>query len=298
VSDNLIPAIRGALSELRPAERKVAAVVLAETDFAACASISALAARAGVSEPSVTRFCRAVGCASLRQFKLRLAHSLAAGVPYQAVTIDKRDGAAALVHKVCDGIAAALQDVRERIDPAALDDAAAAICAARRVCCIGTGSGSGVVAQEASLRLLRLDIAASAHSDGQLQRLAAGLLGDGDALLAISSSGASPEVNDSARIARHRGARVIALTQAGTPLGRAAQVPLLLPPSSAATPYSPGVAQLMQLAIVDMLAIAVALRQQPAVLERARRAKAEAERWPAPGMAAAAAEFAAAGARP
>ncbi|BAV96091.1 MurR/RpiR family transcriptional regulator [Lysobacter enzymogenes] len=289
MSDNLIPAIRGALPELRPAERKVAAMVLAEMDFAACASISALAARAGVSEPSVTRFCRAVGCGSLRQFKLQLAHSLAAGVPYQAVTIDKRDGAAALVHKVCDGIAAALEDVRERIDPAALDDAAAAISAARRVCCIGMGSGSGVVAQEASLRLLRLDIAASAHSDGQLQRLAAGMLGDGDALLAISLSGCSAEVNDSARIARRRGARVIALTQPGTPLGREAQVPLLLPLSSAATPYSPGVAQLMQLAIVDMLAIAVALRQQPAVLEKARRAKAEAERSRSAGAAFAAA---------
>ena len=34
MSDNLIPAIRGALPELRPAERKVAAMVLAEMDFA------------------------------------------------------------------------------------------------------------------------------------------------------------------------------------------------------------------------------------------------------------------------
>ncbi|MBT2745964.1 MurR/RpiR family transcriptional regulator [Lysobacter sp. ISL-50] len=285
MSDNLIPVIRGALDQLRPAERKVGEVVLADLDFSIHASISELAARAGVSEPSVTRFCRAVGCESLRQFKVQLAHSLAAGVPYQAVTIDKDDDAATLVHKVCDSIAVALQDVRERIDPAALDAAAALIAGARRVCCIGVGSGSGVVAQDAFLRFLRLDIAASAHSDGHLQRLAAGMLDSRDVLLAISLSGRSPEINDSVRIAKERGARVIALTHMGTPLGWDAQVPLLLPPSSAATPYSPGVSRLMQLTVIDMLAIAVALRQEPEVLEKARRAKAELERMQSPRRA-------------
>lgn len=283
MSDNLIPAIRGALGALRPAERKVATVVLAELDFAAGASIRELAARAGVSEPSVTRFSRAVGCGSLRQFKRRLSHSLAAGVPYQAATIDKGDGAAMLVRKVCDGIAAALEEMRERTDPAALDAAAALVAGARRVCCVGAGAGCAAAAQEASLRLQRLDLAASAPGDGELQRLAAGLLGAQDALLAVSLSGCNPQVADSVRIARRQGARVIALTAAGTPLAGAAHVPLLLPPSSAATPYSPGVAQLMQLALIDMLAIAVALRQQPAVLEKARRAAVGLERAPAAG---------------
>ncbi|MGN7918523.1 MULTISPECIES: MurR/RpiR family transcriptional regulator [Lysobacter] len=283
MSDNLIPKIRGALDTLRPAERKVAETVLADLDFAIHASIGALAIRANVSEPSVTRFCRAIGCEGLRQFKVQLAHSLAVGVPYQTVTIDKDDDAATLVHKVCDSISAALHDVRERTDPAALDAAAGLIAGARRVCCIGVGSGSGVVAQDAFLRFLRLDIAATAHSDGHLQRLASGMLDANDVLFAISLSGRSPEVNDSVRIAKQRGARIIALTQAGAPLGWDADVPLLLPPSSAATPYSPGVSRLMQLAVIDMLAIAVALRQEPGVLEKARRAKAEVERTQVPG---------------
>ena len=71
---------------------------------------------------------------------------------------------------------------------------------------------------------------------------------------------------------------MIALTQNGTPLGWDADVPLLLPPSSAGSPYSPGVSRLMQLTVIDMVGIGVALRQQPAVLEKARRAKAELER--------------------
>lgn len=285
MSDNLIPAIRGALPDLRPAQRKVAAAVMAELDFATHASISELAARAGVSEPSVTRFCRAVGCQSLRQFKRQLAHCLATSVPYQAVAIDRQDSAATLVDKVCDSIVATLHDLRARLDPAALDAAAALIAGARRVCCIGVGAGSGVVAQDALLRLLRLDVAASAHSDGHLQRLAAGMLGERDALLAISLSGRSAEIADSVRVARERGARVIALTRAGTPLSRNADLALLLPASSAPTAYSPGVSRLMQLAVIDMLAVAVALRQQPQVLENARRAEAGLERAQAAGWA-------------
>lgn len=57
---NLIPHIRNALASLRPAERKVADMVLADVDFAMRASITDLAQRAEVSEPSVTRFCRVV----------------------------------------------------------------------------------------------------------------------------------------------------------------------------------------------------------------------------------------------
>jgi RpiR family carbohydrate utilization transcriptional regulator len=80
---NLIPHIRSALESLRPAERKVADMVLSDVDFAMRASITELAQRADVSEPSVTRFCRAVGAHGLRDFKMQLAQSVAGGLPYR-----------------------------------------------------------------------------------------------------------------------------------------------------------------------------------------------------------------------
>ena len=50
-------------------DQKLAAAILADPDFAVHAAIGQLAARAEISEATVTRFCRALGCAGTRDFK-------------------------------------------------------------------------------------------------------------------------------------------------------------------------------------------------------------------------------------
>ena len=64
---------------LSQGQRQVAAVMLADPDFAVRANVDALARRAKVSPPTIVRFCRALGFAGLREFKLHLAQSLAVG---------------------------------------------------------------------------------------------------------------------------------------------------------------------------------------------------------------------------
>ena len=45
-------------------------------------NVEELAARAGVSAPTIVRFARAVRCDGLQDFKLKLAGALALGTPY------------------------------------------------------------------------------------------------------------------------------------------------------------------------------------------------------------------------
>ena len=80
---DIISLVKDSYAELRPAERRVADVVLDDVKYAVDASNAALAQRAGVSEPTVTRFCRAIGCEGVRDFKLKLAQSLVVGALYQ-----------------------------------------------------------------------------------------------------------------------------------------------------------------------------------------------------------------------
>ena len=75
---DLIERIRSNRMRLRPAERRVAEVVLDDIEAAIRTPNSKLASAARVSEPTVTRFCRAMGCEGVRDFKLRLAQSLVA----------------------------------------------------------------------------------------------------------------------------------------------------------------------------------------------------------------------------
>jgi DNA-binding MurR/RpiR family transcriptional regulator len=271
---NLIPHIRSALESLRPAERKVADMVLSDVDFAMRASITELAQRADVSEPSVTRFCRAVGAHGLRDFKMQLAQSVAGGMPYASTSVARDDDTQTLFDKVSEAAIEGITQARSAIDPVAVNAALAALTGARRVYFFGVGSGSGLVAQDAALRFLRLDIAASAFTDAHLQRLYAGLLEPGDVAFAISHSGRSVEVNESMQIAKERGATTIALTNVGSRLAWLVDIPLLLRVASPVDPNTPGVSRLVHLCVMDALAIGVALRLEPQTLEKMRSAKA------------------------
>lgn len=274
---NLIHHIRNVAESLRPAERKVAEMVLADIDFAMSASITELALRADVSEPSVTRFCRAVGAHGLRDFKMRLAQSAAGGMPFaaaQELTSGDVTQVGMLLDNVAEAVAQGVKHARASLDPAVFEAAAAALGSARRVYFFGVGAGSGLVAQDAALRLLRLDIAASAFTDAHLQRLYAGLLEPGDVAFAISQSGRSVEVNESIQIAKERGATTIALTNAGSRLAWVVDIPLLLRVPAAQEPHAPGVARIAHLAVIDALAIAVAMGLTPRTLEKMRDAQA------------------------
>ncbi|MGF7134753.1 RpiR family carbohydrate utilization transcriptional regulator [Paraburkholderia sp. EB58] len=279
---NLIPHIRGALTQLRPAERKVADMVLSDVDFAMRASITELAQRAEVSEPSVTRFCRAVGANGLRDFKMQLAQSVAGGLPYASTAVARDDDIQTLLDKVGEAAVEGITHARGALDPVVVETAIAALAGARRVYFFGVGSGSGLVAQDAALRFLRLDIAASAFTDGHLQRLYAGLLEPGDVAFAVSHSGRSVEVNESIQIAKERGATTIALTNVGSRLAWLVDIPLLLRVPSAIDPNTPGVSRLVHLCIMDALAIGVALKLGPKTLEKMRHAKARLSHEPEP----------------
>jgi len=273
---NLIHHIRDVAASLRPAERKVADMVLADIDFAMRASITELAQRADVSEPSVTRFCRAVGAHGLRDFKMRLAQSAAGGVPYasSAAGVERGDEIGTLLDKVTESVVQGVTHARASLDPAVFAAAVAALGGARRVYFFGVGAGSGLVAQDAALRLLRLDIAASAFVDAHLQRLYAGLLEPGDVAFAISQSGRSVEVNESIQIAKERGATTIALTNAGSRLAWVVDIPLLLRVPAEVGPNAPGVSRIAHLAVIDALAIGVGLGLGPKTLAKMRNAQA------------------------
>jgi DNA-binding MurR/RpiR family transcriptional regulator len=78
---NMLEKIQFQLEHLSKSERKVAEVILASPAQAIHSSIAALAQEAGVSEPTVNRFCRSLETRGFPDFKLHLAQSLANGTP-------------------------------------------------------------------------------------------------------------------------------------------------------------------------------------------------------------------------
>ncbi|WP_129141281.1 MurR/RpiR family transcriptional regulator [Modicisalibacter coralii] len=265
---DILSRITSDFAGLRDAEKKVAELIFADIDFVSEASIGAIAERANVSDASVTRFARAVGCGNVRDLKLRLARSLAAGRRF-IQDAGEANGLAA----VYDIAAQTLAVNRELMEQADVAGAVRLLDDARQILAFGAGGGSTMLAQELQFRLVRLGYAISAYPHSLLPRMVASTLEPDDVVVALSVSGHTPETVDAARIARQYGARVVAITAHGSPLAEAADVVLPVAARETDFIYHPSASRYAMLAAIDVLALELALRHQDRSRDKLRRLK-------------------------
>jgi len=253
-------------------DRRLAALVLADPDYASKAAISEIAARAGVSEPTVTRFCRALGCD--RDFKFYLAQALAIGGQYLTAEIPARDvRESRIATAVTDAAVAAIQRASDGLDMGVLMKVAERLAAGGPVLCLGSGGISSMLATEMQNRLFRLGIPVSAQVDGQLQRMYAAVTTHEATVIAFSVSGFARSVVEAVLVARQYGAQTVAITPAGSDLARAADVLIPYQANEDGNIYKPTSSRFALLAILDMIATATAEARGPKVLESLRRIK-------------------------
>ena len=254
-------------TELRPSERKVAAVVLKDPSDVLTLSIAQLAARAGVSQPTVARFANGLGFSGFREFKLRLAQSLATGIPYVHDDVGPRDSAISIANKVFDRSIAALLQVRNHLDPAMLGASIALMAKAARIEFYGLGN-SGIVAMDAQHKFFRFGVPTAAHTDAHVQGMAAVLLGRRGLVVAISASGRTADLVQSIGIARASGAKAIGITRSGSPVARACDLVVGIDVAEDADIYAPMTSRLAHLAVIDTLAVGLAVARGPAIVEQ------------------------------
>ena len=128
-----------------------------------------------------------------------------------------------------------------------------------RVVCVGVGKsghvGRKIAATFASTGRPAMFVHATEASHGDL-----GMIGPGDAVLALSKSGETRELADVVGYAKRFGAPLVAITEvAGSALGRAADILLLIPdaPEAAGSVDAPTTSTTLQMALGDALAVAL-----------------------------------------
>ena len=120
---NLLAVIERQRSELNRSESKVADAILRNPEEATRSSIASLATQAGVSEPSVNRFCKKFGASGFPDFKLQLARSLASGVRYVSRAVEFSDDINTFPRKLFDNAISALMTAREDLPLVAIERA-------------------------------------------------------------------------------------------------------------------------------------------------------------------------------
>ncbi|WP_250508765.1 bifunctional transcriptional regulator/glucokinase [Caballeronia sp. GACF4] len=252
--------IRQMRDALTPAERRVADLALNHPRSIISDPIIDIARKADVSQPTVIRFCRSLGCQGLSDFKLKLATGLTGTIPMSHSQVHLGDTATDFGAKVLDNTVSAILQLREHLNFENVERAIEILNGARRIEFYGLGN-SNIVAQDAHYKFFRFGIPTIAYGDLYMQAASAALLGKGDVIVAVSKSGRAPELLRVLEVAMQQGATVIAITSSNTPLAKRATVALETDHIEIRESQLSMISRILHLVIIDILAVGVAIRR-------------------------------------
>lgn len=251
---DLLAQIRERMPDLPNAARQVATYLLAEPNAFVQSPTSLLAKRAGVSDPTIMRFCRTFGYNGIPEFKRALAAALTGTIPIRHSTVERSDSAQQLAIKVLDNTASAVLQMRQQLDGDALHKAAELIGAAKRLRLFGIGH-SGVTCRDAETRFVRLGYDAQAVTDAALMAPYARLIQPHDGIILISNSGNIGELITLADVARARGAYVLGITNQRSTLATHCDVVLAVEHNENDGEHVSMVSRILQLLMVDIITV-------------------------------------------
>ena len=256
---NALLHIRGTYPALRPAEKRVAQVILSDPREAVHYSITQLAEKAEVSDATVVKFCKRLGYKGYQEFKIMLAQDVAVKPQLIPGEVEPGNDVQTIKEKIFQANISALQETAQVLETEALERAVQALANAGEIHFYGVGA-SGIVALDAEQKFSRIGLRASAFLDTHLQIARAVHLREGDVAVCLSFSGETVEIVEALRAAKQAGALTIAITSfSGSTLAREADVLLLTSTQQNLFRSGAIASRLTQLSTIDVLFIAVAL---------------------------------------
>ncbi|MCR4403580.1 MAG: MurR/RpiR family transcriptional regulator [Firmicutes bacterium] len=271
-ADCCLAVVRGGYGTLAPAEQRVAFFILEHPESAAGMTSIQLAAAVGVSESTVVKCCQRLGFTGFAQVKLALVRELATSREGAFGKVEPEDDVSTICDKIFTATLQAVEDTAKVLDPGALSLAADAIYGAKRVFFFGVGS-SGIVAQDAQLKFMRIGMTAFSYPDAHAQITQAALLGEGDVAVVITYSGRTREATDIIDLARKGGACTICITNfPASPAAQGSDI-VLCTTAHEATRLRGGAmtSRVTQLVVIDCLFTAVAMKQSDEAVERLKK---------------------------
>ncbi|WP_208246535.1 MurR/RpiR family transcriptional regulator (plasmid) [Rhizobium sp. T1470] len=259
-------------ARLSPSENRIADILLNDFEFAVNASIIELAEKADVSPPTVTRFCRRLGCESFSDFKVQLARTAYVGMRYlkpEPKSTNPGDVAQDIITKAQN----ALFLLHRSLDLAAIELAAERLSRADMIYAFGSGGNSSMIANELQNRLFRFGLHVTASSDHGMQLMMAAAAKPTDVLIGSSFSGRNAELVRAFTLARASSVTTIALTQSSSPVAQVAEIVVPIDLQEGNNIFRPTSTRIAYLAAIDILASLVAYAIQPKAAVVLRRIK-------------------------
>ena len=257
MSTKLLRKIKNTIPELRKSEKIVAEYILKDPKSIITLKTADASSLMGISEPTLIRFCKAMGFTGYQELKINLSQQLAADDYFEMYEIYPDDSIHDLCEKVFDTAVSEILNVRSQIDQEILEQAIQTLAKARRVEFYAFG-GSAPVAMDGQHKFFRLKIPTSCISDPHIQFMSANSLSKDDVVVAISQSGTTTAIVDSVKTVRESGAKVIGIMPGNTPLADICDLSLTINVGSNDRLTMPLTSRLAYTAVIDVLTMGVA----------------------------------------
>ena len=145
MQNTILDSISSSYSSMTRSAKKLSDYIFNNRSSVQYMSITSLAEAAGVSEATITRFCRTLGLAGYNELKLALALAQAgrgeAGNASENGGEVQEDGLESVCRNLYQMDVAALSETRELMNPENTKRAVDLLTKARRVFCFGQGGG-------------------------------------------------------------------------------------------------------------------------------------------------------------
>lgn len=282
--ENLLLSIRQSFYSFSPAEKRIASYIINADNETLKLSIEELAKRCDTSRAAVVRFCKTLGLGGFKEFRIALTNDMLRQIQQGTSLADTVEDITGneniddIVSKVVNQNIRSILDTQKTLDTEQLSRAVEILNAARRIEFFGVGA-SGLVAQDACQKFIRIGKNCSAWPDPHIQLTAAASLTAEDAGVVISYSGMTNDMLDIAALVKESGAKLIGITKYSLKNELSKLTDITLYVSSPEISIRSGAmgSRIAQLTLIDMLFIAVAgkdIRQlQQHILRSYQKAK-------------------------
>lgn len=257
------------LPKLPPSEKKIAKYIIDHPQEAVNLTAIELGKRSDTSGAAVIRLCKSLDLKGFQDLKFRIAGDLQKTDDVGFRDIKPNEPLLSIVDKMTNNSIQTIRETAEMINTAELEKAITLLSKARKIHFIGVGA-SGIIAQDAQQKFLRINKTAHAFTD---MHMAATLVGNGseeDVVVGISFSGETLEVARILELAKKRDIQTISLTKYGSSsVSRFADIRLYSSATREAAFRSGATSsRIGQLQLIDILFMCVASKRYEETVKR------------------------------
>ena len=272
IKSNIIQKITKEIDGYSASYQRIGKLILEQPEKIVKMSIGRLSQLASVSDPTIMRFCAMLGFTGFKDFKLHLAKEMAIKENYVHLGVEDNDNPNSYIRKVGITTISSLSEVINSLDEGVIDSLVDTLSEANKIEFWGQGA-SAVVAQDAYHKFFRAGISCVASSDPHMQCMSAGVMTEGDVVVAISHTGKSYDLIRNVKIAKEQGGMVIGITMDSSPLAKECTMAVGVNVDEDTDIYLPMISRLAHLLVLDILAVGVMLKKGKETTDRMKKMK-------------------------